>query len=417
MGCRTVRIGDVASFRKESIKPVAGVTYRCYSLPAFDNAKTPEVLDGSEILSNKLRIDAGDILVNKLNMRFKRIWPVDKLLPNSVCSTEFVPLCPKGNIDRNYLLYILLSDDFTRQLSGMRTGTSGSHQRVKPEWILDYHFELPDETLQQRIGSILSSIDAKVAANSKLNGYLVELVKALFNRWFKDFAPFAGEETHASEIGEIPISVNLVPLADLTKTITKGTTPTTLGFEYKESGINFIKGESILDNHSFDYGKFAHIDDEANGALKRSIIEDRDLLFTIAGTLGRFAMVEQGMLPANTNQAVGIIRVNDKVLSPEVLLSYFIGSWQEDYYARRVQQAVQANLSLTTLKSLPVPVLKGQKRAEYEAQVLPIISAFEANNTENRKLAKIRDALLPKLMSGEIDVSKVALTQLNSHLA
>ena len=172
MGCRTVCIGDVATFRKESVKPVTGVTYRCYSLPAFDNAKTPETLDGSEILSNKLRIEAGDILVNKLNMRFRRIWPVDKLLPNSVCSTEFVPLCPKGNIDRNYLLYILLSDDFTRQLSGMRTGTSGSHQRVKPEWILDYHFELPDEIAQHRIGGVLSSIDAKIAANAKLNGYL-----------------------------------------------------------------------------------------------------------------------------------------------------------------------------------------------------------------------------------------------------
>ena len=63
MGYRTVRIGDVATFRKESIKPVEGVTYHCYSLPAFDNAKTPEVLNGSEILSNKLKIETGDILV------------------------------------------------------------------------------------------------------------------------------------------------------------------------------------------------------------------------------------------------------------------------------------------------------------------------------------------------------------------
>lgn len=172
MGCRTVRLGDVVSFRKESVKPIPGITYRCYSLPAFDNAKTPEILDGSEILSNKLQIQDGDILVNKLNMRFKRVWPVDGLFPNSICSTEFVPLCPKENIDRNYLLYVLLSDDFTRLLSGMRTGTSGSHQRVKPEWILGYRFELPDETIQRKIGGILSSIDAKIAANTRLNGYL-----------------------------------------------------------------------------------------------------------------------------------------------------------------------------------------------------------------------------------------------------
>lgn len=69
MKCNSARIGDVASFRKVSIKPDAGTIYHCYSLPAFDNARKPEILDGSEILSNKLHIENGDILVNKLNMR------------------------------------------------------------------------------------------------------------------------------------------------------------------------------------------------------------------------------------------------------------------------------------------------------------------------------------------------------------
>ena len=172
MKCNSARIGDVASFRKVSIKPDAGTIYRCYSLPAFDNARKPEILDGSEILSNKLHIENGDILVNKLNMRFKRIWPINSLQANSVCSTEFVPLCPNEKVDRNYLLYILMSDDFTNALSGMRTGTSGSHQRVKPEWILDYKFPLPSIEKQRRIGSFLSSLDQKIAINTNLNGYL-----------------------------------------------------------------------------------------------------------------------------------------------------------------------------------------------------------------------------------------------------
>ena len=203
----------------------------------------------------------------------------------------------------------------------------------------------------------------------------------------------------------------------MTTVITKGTTPTTLGYKYVDSGINFVKGESILENHTFEYEKFAHIDNETNAALSRSIIQDRDLLFTIAGTLGRFAMAEEDMLPANTNQAVGIIRVDKRKLLPEVLLSYFIGGWQDDYYARRVQQAVQANLSLTTLKSLPVPILEKQLQEEYASEVLPLIRAIEANNKESRSLSSLRDTLLPKLMSGEIDVSKVDLKQLNNHLA
>ena len=64
----------------------------------------------------------------------------------------------------------------------------------------------------------------------------------MFAHWFKDFAPFQSEDTYVTEIGDIPTSVKLVPLAELTKVITKGTTPTTLGFEYKKSGIPALKG-------------------------------------------------------------------------------------------------------------------------------------------------------------------------------
>lgn len=172
MGCKNVCIGDVATYRKDSIKPVAGVTYRCYSLPAFDNCRSPEILDGSEILSSKLKIEKGDILVNKLNMRFKRIWPLNELDDNSVCSTEFLPLHPKESVDPVFLLYTLLSDSFTKELSGMRTGTSGSHQRVKPEWVLGYRFDLPDLDCQRKIGIVLAAIDLKIACNAKINGYL-----------------------------------------------------------------------------------------------------------------------------------------------------------------------------------------------------------------------------------------------------
>lgn len=172
MKCKEVKIGDVATFSKHPMKPIAGVTYHCYSLPAFDNARTPEVLDGADIRSSKLLVKDGDILVNKLNMRFKRIWPIDCAAANSICSTEFVPLSPSESIDKRYLLYVLMSDSFTNELSGMRTGTSGSHQRVKPEWILGYRFLLPDMETQRKIGITLSCLDEKIALNQRINDYL-----------------------------------------------------------------------------------------------------------------------------------------------------------------------------------------------------------------------------------------------------
>lgn len=179
MACNRVRIGDVASFRKQLIKPEPGVIYCVYSLPAFDNGRAPEVFDGSEVLSSKLHIEDGDILVNKLNMRFKRIWPICQAVENSVCSTEFVPLVPNDHIDPRYLYYVLLSDQFTHELSSMRTGTSGSHQRVKPEWILNYEFKLPDKPTQRKIGSFLGTLDSKIVLNQHINDYLAELPRGL----------------------------------------------------------------------------------------------------------------------------------------------------------------------------------------------------------------------------------------------
>ena len=200
-----------------------------------------------------------------------------------------------------------------------------------------------------------------------------------------------------------------VPLANLCSAVTKGTTPTTLGRPFVAEGINFIKAESILDNHSIDKNKFAHIDEETNSLLKRSIVESGDIVFTIAGTLGRFALIDSSVLPANTNQAVAIIRADHKRVEPEYIYSFFLGNWHNDYYTKRIQQAVQANLSLGTIKSLPIPMLSDREMKEYMGVIKPIITLTKANEIETAKLEALRDALLPRLMSGELDVSELEL--------
>ena len=201
--------------------------------------------------------------------------------------------------------------------------------------------------------------------------------------------------------------MEFVPLQDLCKVVTKGTTPTTLGKTFTPSGINFIKAESILDNHSIDTAKFAYIDDETNAMLKRSIIEMNDIVFTIAGTLGRFALIDNSVLPANTNQAVAIIRPDENKVAASYLYSFFIGNWHNEYYSKRIQQAVQANLSLTTIKSLPIAILSDDLMSKYNELVKPLLALIKSNEEENRKLSTLRDALLPKLMSGELRISDV----------
>jgi type I restriction enzyme S subunit len=195
-----------------------------------------------------------------------------------------------------------------------------------------------------------------------------------------------------------------VILGDLCITITKGTTPTTLKKQFVSQGINFVKAESILDDHSVDFNKLAFIDEETNSLLNRSIIYKNDIIFTIAGTLGRFAFVEEYLLPANTNQAVAIIRADVSKITPVTLYSFFIGGLHSDFYKKNIQQAVQANLSLTTIKALPLILPPEESLSEYSALIEPILKQTFQNYAENRRLADLRDTLLPKLMSGELSV-------------
>ena len=278
----------------------------------------------------------------------------------------------------------------------IQTHLRGSTQAYVPlGGLREMPVPVPPQTVRNEIIAILRPIDEKIECNNAINDNLQRQLRTIFKAEFTDNPELE--------------KMTQIPLSELCHVVTKGTTPTTLGKPFVESGINFIKAESILADHSLDKSKFAFIDEETNALLKRSVIHAGDIVFTIAGTLGRFALIDDNALPANTNQAVAIIRADAEKVLPEYIYTCFIGEWHTDYYAKRVQQAVQANLSLTTIKSLPIPVLDKAKMDEYLRLILPLIKAIKGNEAQNEKLAALRDALLPKLMSGEIDVSAVQL--------
>ena len=113
-------------------------------------------------------------------------------------------------------------------------------------------------------------------------------------------------------------------LGDLCDVI-KGTTPTSVGFKFESDGINFIKVESQPQNNGFIPAKFAKISDDCND-LKRSQLQKGDILFSIAGALGRTAIVTEDILPANTNQALAIIRLKSNIEIDARFLLYLLNS-------------------------------------------------------------------------------------------
>lgn len=315
-----------------------------------------------------------------------------------MCTNQgFKSVIPNSDTDYMFLYYLL---KFNKgNIENMGSGTT--FKEVSGNTMKSIKVYIPVDIEEQRkIASILSALDDKIELNNRINENLESQAQAIFKSWFVDFEPFGGV---------MPEDMREVPLNELCEIVTKGTTPTTIGKHFSDKGINFLKAESILQNHSFDRNKFAHIDNDTHKVLKRSIIKEGDIVFTIAGTLGRFALVDNTIIPANTNQAVAIIRANKNVISSEYLYSFFIGNWHNEYYAKRVQQAVQANLSLATIKSLPIFVLSNKDMMRYNDLVTPICKAMKANEYENLCLSALRDTLLPKLMNGEIDVSKVKI--------
>lgn len=340
---------------------------------------------------NNVEVKSGDVLLNITGDSVARACMVeDNYLPARV--NQHVAII-RGNAEKatsSYLLYFLQME----KPHLLQLASAGATRNALTKGMIEQlQLVLPPLDEQRRIVGLLDALQRKIRINNKINDNLQQQLRAIFMERFTN--------NPALE------SIQQVPLSELCSVVTKGTTPTTLGKPFVDRGINFLKAESILDNHSLDKGKFAHIDEETHDMLKRSVIYAGDIVFTIAGTLGRFALIDSDILPANTNQAVAIIRADKGKISPEYLYTCFIGNWHNDYYSKRVQQAVQANLSLTTIKSLPIPVLTQDEMVSYMAIISPIIRMLKQNEMENERLAALRDTLLPRLMSGEVDVSNI----------
>jgi type I restriction enzyme S subunit len=189
--------------------------------------------------------------------------------------------------------------------------------------------------------------------------------------------------------------------------ITKGTTPTSLGKSFKESGINFIKAESITEAGEFILDSFAYIDEETHELLKRSQLHDGDILFSIAGVLGRIAIVNSSILPANTNQAIALIRLSTNTEIESDFLKYFLNSEFIKEQIRRINvQSAQANFSLGDINRL---VIKYPKDKPEQRQIATILSTADAVIEKTQaaiaKYKAIKQGMLQDLFTRGIDTT------------
>jgi type I restriction enzyme S subunit len=171
-------------------------------------------------------------------------------------------------------------------------------------------------------------------------------------------------------------------IGDIAEVVTKGTTPTTYGMPFTDDGVNFIKAEALNGDVSLDRSGFTFISEDTHEKLKRSQLEPNDVLITIAGAnVGKCGIVREEDLPANTNQAVGIIRVKPKLANPRFVYYHFKNPSVFSICQNFGGQAAQPNINLSILKNvkIKIPSLDFQKR------IIGYISSYEDLIRNNRR--------------------------------
>lgn len=174
----------------------------------------------------------------------------------------------------------------------------------------------------------------------------------------------------------------IVTLKDITTKITKGTTPTSIGCKFEKSGINFIKSESLVDGKTIDKSKFAFISERTHERLKRSQIEENDILFSMAGMfLGKTGIATAEVVPANTNQAVAIIRVDDTKANYEYVYYYLNQKSVIHTINTTSAQSAQPNINLKQIGEIKIN-LPDRKKQDQIVSLLSAIDLKISNNVE-----------------------------------
>jgi type I restriction enzyme, S subunit len=191
------KVIDVATLNRGAINPgdFPTETFDHFSLPAFDNGRTPKVELGSAIMSNKFTVTPNSVLLSKLNPHIPRIWLPDlHASRRSVCSTEFIVACSKPGVSREYLFSLFTSSAFAGIYGTLVTGTTGSHQRIRPESVLDMKIVIPSVALIGAFTAIAKPMFDRINRNTEQSRTLAALRDTLLPKLLSGELSVAGVE-------------------------------------------------------------------------------------------------------------------------------------------------------------------------------------------------------------------------------
>lgn len=290
-----------------------------------------------ELEDNKY-VNKGDLLYLWATNFGPEIWTEEKAIYHyHIWKLEF----DKTDINQDYL-YIWLESDKNK----IQQNTNGSTMvHITKNMMEERRISLPSQDEQSAIGSLFRTLDDLLASYKDNLANYQSLKVTMLSKMF----PKAGQTVPEIRLDGFDGEWELIKLGEFCDLITKGTTAKS---QSEQGKVNFVKVENLKDNEIYPIVKIS--EEEHLGSLKRSILCEGDILFSIAGTLGRTAIVRNNILPANTNQALAIIR--GYKLDVYFLLVVLSGEVVKDYIRKNPTVGAQPNLSLEQVSSLKIQV-------------------------------------------------------------
>lgn len=300
---------------------------------------------------------------------------------------------------QSFLYYQIFSESFVKYIKAVHTGTSIPHVSLKQ--IGDFPIILPSIKTQQRIASILKSLDDKIEVNRRINENLEQQAQALFKSWFVDFEPFKNGEFVESELGMIPKGWRVGKLSDLGEIIGGSTPSKTKPGYYVENGIAWLTPKDLsISNYKFTAKGGIDISQEGYNSCSTKLMPKGSVLFSSRAPIGYITIAKNEIC---TNQ--GFKSVVPQVAGTAFI--YYFLKFSTKEIENKATGSTFKEASGSLMKSLPAIIPSESVLNSFEDRMKPVFGMQEGLEDESRRLASLRDTLLPRLMSGELKINEI----------
>lgn len=314
--------------------------------------------------------------------------------------------CNPKIVVSSYLYYQLQSPHFKSYIHLMSTGSTIKHISLKT--MREYVFELPSLTDQRRIASILSSLDRKIELNNKINADLEEMAQAIFKNWFVDFEPFKDGKFVDSELGMIPEGWKVSQIADIPHILETGKRPKGGAVE---KGIPSVGAEHVKGMCAYDYSKTKYINCEFAAKLKTGKINGYELMIYKDGGkpgyfIPNFSIFGERYPFENCYLNEHVFKLDFDGNKEFNIFCYFFFKTEQimSYFNAQGAKAAIPGINKKDVENIYIFSPDNESVIKFGEFAYPLFKQMLKNAIENRRLSLLRDTLLPRLMSGEIEV-------------